>query len=194
MACFSRIERWAGWWLVQPSEKPEGVVTIWQNVNFSFVKVNWTWLGLDLLVSSKYTRGHSTTTWTKFWPLSSSSGQLWTFYTIPSMDFLLTPSPTLLFVHIVIKWPPSTALKGRGEDAFEGGLWLYGLLGLTRVLCGPLEDLPSLEGNGLFGSLGCNIHEATAEPTMQWPRTFWVKFLTCWVTILFNKTKTHKMK
>ena len=40
------------------------------------------------------------------------------------------------------------------------------------MLCGPLEDLPSLEGNGLFGSLGCNIHEATAEPTMQGPRTF----------------------
>ena len=32
------------------------------------------------------------------------------------------------------------------------------------MLCGPLEDLPSLEG--LFGSLvlaSCNIHEATTE-------------------------------
>ena len=181
MTCFSRIERWAGWWLVQPSEKPEGVVTIWQNVNFSFVKVNWTWLGLDLLVSSRYTRGRSQTTMTLFCHFLTTYlprdgiGEGTSIHNVTRENLLIvdisrTTYPPRPF-NVVCERPP-TALKGRGEDAFEGGLWLYGLLGLTRVLCGPLEDLPSLEGNGLFGSLGCNIHEATAEPTMQWPRTF----------------------
>ena len=55
--------------------------------------------------------GHSTTTWTKFYPILTPypswvdilHGKYLPFVTWSSMDFLLTPPPFL--VHVVIEWP-----------------------------------------------------------------------------------------
>ena len=67
---------------------------------------------LTTLQQAKAYGGHSTTTWTKFYHLPPSSGQLWTFYTLntyplfswPSVDFLMSTYLPLL-VHIVFEWP-----------------------------------------------------------------------------------------
>ena len=68
-------------------------------------------------------RGHSTTTWTKFWPPTSLEWTIvdilcttylvptklttYPLFTWPSMDFLLTTCLPVL-VHVVIKWPLTT--------------------------------------------------------------------------------------
>ena len=60
-----------------------------------------------------FSEGHSATTWTKFYPISTHppNGHF-TYYiyslfleTQPPVDYLLTPHPPLL-VHVVIEWPP----------------------------------------------------------------------------------------
>ena len=57
--------------------------------------------------------GHSTTTWTKFWPMLTTyppwvdnCGHLFIIHMFmwPSIDFLMTTYPPLV-VHVVIKWP-----------------------------------------------------------------------------------------
>ena len=61
-----------------------------------------------LTLTSSNIRGHSTTTWTRFYPiltpLPPSSGQLWTLYMISTlchMTKLLTPSPLFLSTQLL---------------------------------------------------------------------------------------------
>ena len=84
---------------------------------------------LKIATTSWLRRGHSTTTCTKFYPTypsPPSSGQLWTFYVIPTLCNVtkrrLYTGPPLL-VHVVIEWPLTAAARCSRANWFRRLTW-----------------------------------------------------------------------
>ena len=72
-------------------------------------------------------RGHSITTWTKFWPILTSSSRIWIFYILSTIyhmtpvDFLPTPFP-LAFLST---WMPPHVTMYLGNVYWSFFLFLY---------------------------------------------------------------------
>ena len=86
-------------------------------------------------------RGHSTTMWTKVYPIltTPSIGQLWTFYILASLCSCEKAWTFFwpLLVHVVIEWPQSQSIRA------EGILWLISIFLPGATLHGTSRCAPA---------------------------------------------------